>query len=76
LLATSKSERPEKTWLFEEEGFVPLSLIQDGKAYNIVCNQLGTPTTEAYDKEEREVWRRKLDMNGNILGVKYDKIAR
>ena len=39
-----------KTWLFEEESFVPLALIQEGKAYSIVCDQLGTPT-EAYDEE-------------------------
>ena len=51
-----------KTWLFEEESFVPLALIQDGKAYSIVCDQLGTPT-EAYDEEGREVWYRRLDMN-------------
>jgi rhs family protein len=38
-----------KTWVFEEESFVPLALIQDGKAYSIVCDQLGTPT-EAYDE--------------------------
>ena len=55
-----------KTWLFEEESFVPLALIQDGKAYSIVCDQLGTPT-EAYDEEGKEVWYRRLDMNGKIL---------
>ena len=55
-----------KTWLFEEESFVPLALIQDGKAYSIVCDQLGTPT-EAYDEEGKEVWYRRLDMNGKVL---------
>lgn len=55
-----------KTWLFEEESFVPLALIQDGKAYSIVCDQLGTPT-EAYDEEGKEVWYRRLDLNGKIL---------
>lgn len=55
-----------KTWLFEEESFVPLALIQEGKAYSIVCDQLGTPT-EAYDEEGKEVWYRRLDMNGEIL---------
>ena len=55
-----------KTWLFEEESFVPLALIQEGKAYSIVCDQLGTPT-EAYDEEGKEVWYRRLDMNGKIL---------
>ena len=55
-----------KTWLFEDESFVPLALIQEGKAYSIVCDQLGTPT-EAYDEEGKEVWCRRLDMNGKIL---------
>ena len=55
-----------KTWLFEEESFVPLALIQDGKAYSIVCDQLGTPT-EAYDEEGKEVWYRRLDMNGKVI---------
>ena len=55
-----------KTWLFEEDSFVPLALIQEGKAYSIVCDQLGTPT-EAYDEEGKEVWYRRLDMNGKIL---------
>ena len=55
-----------KTWLFEEESFVPLVLIQEGKAYSIVCDQLGT-STEAYDEEGEEVWYCRLDMNGKIL---------
>ena len=55
-----------KTWLFEEESFVPLALIQEGKAYSIVCDQLGTPT-EAYDEEGKEVWYRRLDMNGKVI---------
>ena len=55
-----------KTWLFEEESFVPLALIQEGKAYSIVCDQLGTPM-EAYDEEGKEVWYRRLDMNGKVL---------
>lgn len=55
-----------KTWLFEEESFVPLALIQEGKAYSIVCDQLGTPT-EAYNEEGKEVWYRRLDMNGKVL---------
>ena len=55
-----------KIWVFEEESFVPLALIQEGTAYSIVCDQLGTPT-EAYDEEGKEVWYRRLDMNGQIL---------
>lgn len=37
-----------KTLLFKEESLVPVDLIQEGKAYNIVYGQLGTPT-EVYD---------------------------
>ena len=55
-----------KTWVFEGESFVPMALIQEGKAYSIVYDQLGTPT-EAYDEEGKEVWYRRLDMNGKIL---------
>lgn len=32
-----------KTWVFEEESFVPMALIQEGKAYSIVYDQLGMP---------------------------------
>ncbi|WP_455107673.1 hypothetical protein [Porphyromonas sp.] len=42
-----------KTWLFEEESFVPLALIQGGQGIQHVCDQLGTPT-EAYDEEGRK----------------------
>ena len=54
-----------KIWLFEEESFVPLALIQEGKAYSIICDQLSTPT-EAYYEEGREVWYRRLDMNDKV----------
>lgn len=54
-----------KTLLFKEESLVPIDLIQEGKAYSIVCDQLGTPT-EAYDEEGREVWYPRLDMNSKI----------
>ena len=39
---------------------------KEGKSYSIVCDQLGTPT-EVYDEEGKEVWYRRLDMNGKIL---------
>ena len=55
-----------RTWLFEEESFVPLALFQDGKAYSIVTNHLGTPV-EAYNEQGEEVWYRRLDMNGNVI---------
>lgn len=44
-----------RTWLFEEESFVSLTLFQDGKAYSIVTDHLGTPV-EAYNELGEEVW--------------------
>ena len=61
-----------RTWVFEEESFVPMALLLNGKAYSIVTDQLGTPT-EAYNAEGEEVWRRRLDMNGRILEEVYDR---
>ena len=55
-----------RTWLFEEESFVPLALFQDGKAYSIVTDHLGTPV-EAYNEQGEEVWYRRLDMNGKVI---------
>ena len=52
--------------LFKEESLVPVDLIQEGKVYNIVYGQLGTPT-EAYDEEGREVRYPRLDMDSKIL---------
>ena len=55
-----------RTWLFEEESFVPLALFQGGKAYSIVTDHLGTPV-EAYNEQGEEVWYRRLDMNGKVI---------
>ena len=38
---------------------------QSGKAYSIVCDQLGTPT-EAYDEEGQRIWARELAIYGRI----------
>ena len=51
---------------------MPMALLYHGKAYGIVTDQLGTPI-EAYNAEGEEVWSRRLNMNGNILGEKYDR---
>ena len=61
-----ESQKDLRTWLFEEESFVPLALFQDGKAYSIVTNHLGTPV-EAYNEKGEEVWYRRLDMNGKVI---------
>ena len=52
--------------LFDEESFVPMAMIKEGRSYSILTDQLGTPT-EAYDAEGHEVWSRVLDMDGNVI---------
>ena len=49
-----------RTWVFEEESFVPMALLLNGKAYSV---------------EGEEVWRRRLDMNGKILEEVYNRNA-
>ena len=61
-----ENQKDLRTWLFEEESFVPLALFQDGKAYSIVTDHLGTPV-EAYNEQSEEVWYRRLDMNGKVI---------
>ena len=61
-----ENQKDLRTWLFEEESFVPLALFQDGKAYSIVTDHLGTPV-EAYNEQGEEVWYRRLDMNGKVI---------
>jgi len=61
------TERCDMTvWLFDEESFVPVAMIKEGRSYSILTDQLGTPT-EAYDAEGNEVWSRVLDMDGNVI---------
>ena len=45
---------------------MPLALFQDGKAYSIVTDHLGT-LVEAYNEQGEEVWYRRLDMNGKVI---------
>ena len=47
--------------VFEEESFVPMALLLNGKVYSVVTDQLSTPT-EAYNAEGEEVWHRRLDV--------------
>ena len=61
-----ENQKDLRTWLFEEESFVPLALFQDGKAYSIVTDHLGTPV-EAYNEQGEEEWYRRLDMNGKVI---------
>lgn len=43
---------------------MPMALLLNGKVCSIATDQLGTPT-EAYNADGEEVWRRRLNMNGN-----------
>lgn len=63
---TDTERRDMTVWLFDEESFVPVAMIKEGRSYSILTDQLGTPT-EAYDAEGNEVWSRVLDMDGNVI---------
>ena len=63
---TDTEHRDMTVWLFDEDSFVPVAMIKEGRSYSILTDQLGTPT-EAYDTEGNEVWSRVLDMDGNVI---------
>ncbi|WP_301280960.1 RHS repeat domain-containing protein, partial [Bacteroides thetaiotaomicron] len=63
---TDTERRDMTVWLFDEESFVPMAMIKEGRSYSILTDQLGTPT-EAYDAEGNEVWNRVLDIDGNVI---------
>ena len=63
---TDTKHRDMTVWLFDEDSFVPVAMIKEGRSYSILTDQLGTPT-EAYDTEGNEVWSRVLDMDGNVI---------
>ncbi len=69
---TDTERRDMTVWLFDEESFVPVAMIKEGRSYSILTDQLGTPT-EAYDAEGNEVWSRVLDMDGNVIGETGNK---
>lgn len=69
---TDTEHRDMTVWLFDEESFVPVAMIKEGRSYSILTDQLGTPT-EAYDTEGNEVWSRVLDMDGNLIGETGNK---
>ena len=69
---TDTERRDMTVWLFDEESFVPMAMIKEGRSYSILTDQLGTPT-EAYDAEGNEVWSRVLDMDGNVIGETGNK---
>lgn len=63
---TDEKHYARTLWLFDEESFVPVAMIKEGKSYSILTDHLGTPT-EAYDADGNEVWSRVLDMDGNVI---------
>jgi Rhs_assc_core: RHS repeat-associated core domain len=69
---TDTERRDMTVWLFDEESFVPVAMLKEGRSYSILTDQLGTPT-EAYDAEGNEVWSRVLDMDGNVIGETGNK---
>ncbi len=62
----------EITWVFEENSFVPVAKIQNGKKYSIISDHLGTPT-QAYDEDGKQVWSCELDMCGKVTNFTGDK---
>ena len=63
---TDTERRDMTVWLFDEDSFVPVAMIKEGRSYSILTDQLGTPT-EAYDAAGNEVWSRVIDMDGNVI---------
>lgn len=63
---TKREHSGRLLWLFDENSFVPVAMLKEGRAYSIMTDHLGT-STQAYDPEGNEVWSRMLDMDGNVL---------
>ncbi|WP_308860532.1 RHS repeat domain-containing protein [Myroides albus] len=51
---------------YEVNSFVPCGKIVGGESFSIVSDYLGIPTY-AYDKEDKEVWHRELDIYGRCI---------
>lgn len=56
------------TWIFEEGTFVPQAKLQNGKAYSIITDHLGTPF-EAYDEQGKKVWSCSLGIYGKVRTI-------
>jgi RHS repeat-associated protein len=61
------------TWIFDvDRNTVPCAKIQNGVAYSIIADYLGTPVA-AYDHEGKRVWETALDIYGRAMAITGDK---
>ena len=62
------------TWIFQDD-FIPRARITKDGIYSIMTDYLGTPA-EAYDDSGTLVWKRELDINGNVMPEGKDRYGR
>ena len=62
------------TWIFQDD-FIPRARITKAGIYSIMTEYLGTPA-EAYDDSGTLVWKRELDINGNVMPAGKDRYGR
>ena len=62
------------TWIFQDD-FIPRARITKDESYSIMTDYLGTPA-EAYDDSGTLVWKRELDINGNVMPAGKDRYGR
>ena len=62
------------TWIFQDD-FIPRARITKDRVYSIMTDYLGTPA-EAYDDSGILVWKRELDINGNVMPAGKDRYGR
>ena len=62
------------TWIFQDD-FIPRARITKDGIYSIMTDYLGTPA-EAYDDSGTLVWKRELDINGNVMPAGKDRYGR
>ncbi len=60
-------------WLFDPHSFMPLCKEEQGEAYSIISDHLGTPQ-EMLDQYGRLVWQAKYKAWGEIVEQQYNKI--
>ncbi|MDO6429320.1 RHS repeat-associated core domain-containing protein [Flavitalea sp. BT771] len=69
-LEHSEQEPTEKitTWVFDADGFSPAARLEDGHAWSVVCDYLGTPQA-LYDEEGKKSWEGVLDIYGRVRSL-------
>ena len=60
------------TWVYEENGFVPVAKISEGKSYSLVSDYAGRPT-HCYNQEGKIVWECEYDIYGGQRKLSGDK---